>query len=103
MTPRFPRRQKFANPYAIVAVDFVFTILWLSAFAAVASWNSTKKCKGGCHLSRVVVGLGVFIWFVLLPQPAYFPKTDDGNWMNRLLWCLTTAMSVYGCIYYRRE
>jgi len=82
MTPRFPRARKFANPYALVAVDAIYTILWLSAFSAQASFNSSGKCKGGCGLSKAIVGLGVFIW---------------------LLWILTTAMSVYGAVYYRRE
>jgi len=82
MTVRFPRTRKFANPYALAAVDGVFTILWLSAFAAEASWNSAGKCGSGCHLSKAVVGLGVFIW---------------------LSFVLTTAMSVYGAIHYRKD
>ena len=64
MTPRFPRTRKFANAYVMVAVDLAFCILWLTAFAAVASWNSTGKCKSGCKVSKVVVAFGVFIWCV---------------------------------------
>jgi len=82
MTPRFSRAHKFANPYAFATVDFVFTILWLSAFAAQASFNSAGKCGSGCHLSKIIVGLGVFIW---------------------LFFALTTAMSVYGVIYHRNN
>jgi len=82
MTPRFPRTRKLANPYALLAIDLVFCILWLSAFAAVANWNGAGKCGSGCKVSKAVVGLGVFIWF---------------------FWIATTAMSVYGLLYYRRE
>jgi hypothetical protein len=82
MTPRFPRTRKFANPYAFLTIDFLFALFWLSAFAAQASYNSSGKCQGACNVSKAVVGLGVFIW---------------------LLWCVTTAMSVYGLVYYRRE
>jgi hypothetical protein len=62
MTPRFPNTRKYANPYALATVDGLYTILWLSAFAALANWNSTGKCGNGCKLSEAVVGLGVFIW-----------------------------------------
>ena len=108
MTPRFPRTRKFANPYALVAVDAIYTILWLSAFSAQASFNSSGKCKGGCGLSKAIVGFGVFIWYVwpaapilLFPLPSQQTKVNDI--VNRLLWILTTAMSVYGAVYYRRE
>lgn len=63
MTPRFPRTRKFANPYAMVAVDLLFAILWISAFAAFASWKSdSKRCKDACGRSNAVIALGVFIW-----------------------------------------
>ncbi|RDW87336.1 hypothetical protein BP5796_03030 [Coleophoma crateriformis] len=82
MTPRFPRTRKLANPYALAAVDGLFCIFWLSAFASVANWMSAGKCGSGCKLAGAEVALGVFIW---------------------LFWCTTTAMSVYGCIYYRNN
>ena len=63
MTPRFPRTRKLANPYAMATVDGVFCILWLSAFASVASWNGAGKCGTGCGLSKAVVGISVFIWY----------------------------------------
>lgn len=66
MTPRFPRTRKFAHPYGLVAVDAIFMIMWLSAFAAVASFNSSGKCGSGCKLSEATVGLGVFVWYVFL-------------------------------------
>ncbi len=66
MTPRFPRTRKFANPYVLVAVDLVFCIIWLSAFAAVANWNGTDKCKNACGVAKGVVALGVIIWLVAI-------------------------------------
>ncbi|KAG4442176.1 hypothetical protein IFR05_002334 [Cadophora sp. M221] len=82
MTPRFPRTRKLANPYAMACVDGLFCILWISAFASQASYNSSGKCKGACGISKAVVGLGVFIW---------------------LFWIVTTFMSLYGVVYYKRE
>ncbi|RFU28310.1 hypothetical protein B7463_g8041, partial [Scytalidium lignicola] len=82
MTPRFPRTRRFANPYAMVTTDVFFTILWLSAFAAVASYNGTGKCKGGCKVSKVVVAFGVFTW---------------------LLFIVTSIFSIYSVAYYRRN
>jgi hypothetical protein len=82
MVHRFPRTRKWANPYALVSIDLIYAIFWISAFAAQASYNSSGKCKGACGVSKGVVGFGVFIW---------------------LLWCLTTAMSLYGLAYYKRE
>jgi hypothetical protein len=48
----------------LTAVDAIYMIMWLSAFAAVASWNSTGKCGDGCKLSKTIVGLGVFVWYI---------------------------------------
>lgn len=70
MTARFPRTRRFAHPYGLTTVDALFMVMWLSAFAAVASWNTAGKCGDGCKLSKTIVGLGVFIWyfsFVLNP------------------------------------
>ncbi|KAK6611047.1 hypothetical protein H4I96_02645 [Botrytis cinerea] len=82
MTVRFPRTRKFANPYALLAIDLVWCIMALSAFAAVANWNGAGKCGSGCKVSKAVVGLGVFLW---------------------LFWIVSTAMSFYGLVYYKRE
>ena len=64
MTPRFPRTRKLAHPMALAIVDVLFAIFWISAFAAQASYNSSGKCNGACGVSKAVVGLGVFIWYV---------------------------------------
>jgi len=79
MTPRFPRSQRLAHPYALLTVDAIYTILWISGFASVASWNSAGKCTD-CGVSDAVVGFGVVIF---------------------LLFALTTVMSVYGVKYWR--
>lgn len=59
--PRFPRTRRLAQPYVMVAIDVLFCILWLSAFAAQASYNSTGKCGGKCGASKGIVALDVFI------------------------------------------
>ena len=45
----------------MVAIDVLFCILWLSAFAAQASYNSANKCGGKCSASKGIVALDVFI------------------------------------------
>ncbi|TVY47427.1 hypothetical protein LOCC1_G003065 [Lachnellula occidentalis] len=82
MVPRFPRTRKLANPYAMAAVDCLFCVIWLSAFATVANWNGSGKCGDGCGKAKGVVGLGVFTW---------------------LLWIATSMISLYGVVYYKRE
>jgi hypothetical protein len=61
MTPRWERTRRFAEPHAMLAVDGVFTIIWLSAFATQAAYNSSGDCGKACKLSGVVVGLGVIV------------------------------------------
>ena len=95
MSPRFPRTRKFANPYALAAVDFLFALLWLSAFAALASWNGTRKCEDGCGVSKGVVGLGVIIWFEhLFPEKHNFADTCLGSSGYSQLQCQFMASSI---------
>lgn len=84
MTPRFPRTRKFANPYAMASLDGVFCILWLSAFAAVANWNSNGKCGDGCKLSKAVVGLGVVIWYIPSPRTSPDPHQNLSHNLTHL-------------------
>lgn len=79
-TPRFPRARRFAEPHAMLVVDAVFTIIWLSAFSTQAAYNSSGRCGGACSLSRAIVALGVF---------------------ETLFWVATTAISVYTLRHYR--
>jgi hypothetical protein len=77
MTPRFDRSRRFAIPSALLTVDAIYTLLWLSAFSAQASFNSSGKCKGGCGLSKAIVGLGVFIWYDWPAAPIFSFSTPQ--------------------------
>lgn len=80
MVPIWSRAHRFANVYAFAFLDFSSIFLWLSAWAAVASYVSSGKGKGGskdknatgcdnfshgtatkCKLSEASVFLGVVI------------------------------------------
>jgi translocation protein SEC72 len=69
MVPMWSRTQRFGNVYAFAALDGLFTILWLSAWAAVAAYVSagggcshfSLGSNGKCKLSEGTVVLGVFI------------------------------------------
>ena len=81
MVPAWSRAKKLQSPYAYAAFDGLLTILWFSAFVAVASWNSKgikqgeskkKNSSGGCatfdfgsetrcKLSETTVGFGVVL------------------------------------------
>ncbi|PNY25484.1 Uncharacterized protein TCAP_04574 [Tolypocladium capitatum] len=80
MTPRFGRARRFAEPHAMLAVDAVFTVVWLSAFATQAAYNTANLCGQACHLSKAIVGLGVFV---------------------TLLFAASTGVSAYTLQYYR--
>lgn len=73
MTPRFDRTRKLANPYAMMAVDGVFTVIWLSAFATQASFNAENLCGSRCGISKAIVALGVFITYVEMQPIPPFP------------------------------
>lgn len=83
MVPMWSRCARFANAYAFLALDALYTILWFAAFISIAVWNSKgikegekeKKIKEGdgncttfkygpeikCNLSRATVGMGVVV------------------------------------------
>ncbi|CAI6333784.1 unnamed protein product [Periconia digitata] len=102
MVPMWSRAQKFANAYAFVALDALYTVLWLAAFMSVAIWNTQGVTEGAeerkleerncttfkygpeskCNLSRATVGLGVFIC---------------------VLFVITTAISGYYVRSFRKE
>jgi hypothetical protein len=92
MVPAWTRAQRFANAYAFLAVDALYTILWFAAFIAVAMWNSSgikegavdKKIPDGeprncttfkwgseskCNVSKSSVGVGVMVLYVHHPVP----------------------------------
>ena len=61
MAPRFPRTRKLAEPHVMTAVDALYTVLWLSAFATQASYNTANECGSACSESKAIVGLGFFV------------------------------------------
>lgn len=83
MVPMWSRCRRFANAYAFLSVDALYTILWFAAFISIAMWNAAgiregakdKKVKDGegncttfkygseqkCNLSRATVGLGAVV------------------------------------------
>ncbi|KAJ9144356.1 Chaperone-binding protein [Coniochaeta hoffmannii] len=79
MAPRFPRTRKLAQPVVMAVVDGVFAVLWLSAFAAQAAYNSANLCGGACGQSKAIVAMGVFVC---------------------LLFCGTTFLSIYTVKFY---
>ena len=50
------------------AVDLLFTVIWLSAFATQAAYNASGDCGKACKLSGAVVALGVIVWYGSLPD-----------------------------------
>jgi hypothetical protein len=67
MAPRFPRTRKIAEPHAMLIVDAVFTVIWLSAFATQAAYNTANLCGTACAISKAIVGLGFFVLYACRP------------------------------------
>lgn len=82
MTPMWARAVRFANVFAMLGVDAVYTIFWFSAFIALAAFNNNGKDQGAkdrniggqgncttyaygrirkCELANAAVGFGVVI------------------------------------------
>ncbi|KAH6652232.1 hypothetical protein BKA67DRAFT_351176 [Truncatella angustata] len=80
MAPRWQRTRKIANPHAMLVVDCVFAILWLSAFASQAAYNTANSCGEGCKVSKAIVGMAFF---------------------EILFWAGTTFLSAYTLKYYQ--
>ena len=83
MVPMWSRARRFSNLYAFVALDVLSTILWLSAWAAVASYVASGKGKGKsttkdgcdnffygsppkCKLSEATIILGVIVMLLFV-------------------------------------
>ena len=77
MVPMWSRARRFANVYAFACLDSLSVVLWLSAWAAVASYVTAGKGKGKntdksgcdnfkygspgrCKLSETIIVFGVF-------------------------------------------
>lgn len=78
MVPMWSRARRFSNIYAFATLDAVSVILWLSAWAAMASYVAEGKGKGDkkdasgcdnfkfgsparCNISQGVIFLGVLV------------------------------------------
>ena len=61
MTPRYDKTRRFANANAMLVVDLMMAILWMSAFATQADYNTKGLCGKVCNISKAIVGLGVFV------------------------------------------
>lgn len=88
MVPMWSRARKFANVYAFASLDALSVLLWLTAWAAVASYLDSGKGKGDkkdaegcdnfkygspgrCKLSGALVAFGV-IQMLLFVATAFF-------------------------------
>ena len=49
----------------MAVVDGVFAVFWLSAFSSQAAYNSAGSCGQACNVSKAIVGLGVFVTYVV--------------------------------------
>lgn len=54
----------------MVIVDAFFVIVWLSAFATQAAYNTADLCGTACGISKAVVA---FAFFVLYATTLLFP------------------------------
>ena len=74
VVPLIPQLQRFIKPLITAGIDVLYTILWLSALAAVAVWTNNgieDKSKGcasfkygtlkKCQVSRASVVVAVII------------------------------------------
>ncbi|KAK3359321.1 hypothetical protein B0T25DRAFT_94266 [Lasiosphaeria hispida] len=80
MAPRFPRTRKLAEPRVMAVVDGLFAVIWLSALATQAAYNTADLCGQACKLSKAIVGLSFFVF---------------------LFFCITTFLSIYTVKYHQ--
>lgn len=78
--PRFPRTRAIAKPQVMLALDVLFTVIWLSAWATQASYNTSNLCGEACGVSKAIVAFGVFVF---------------------LFFCITTFLSIWTLKYYQ--
>jgi hypothetical protein len=106
MVPMWTRAWRFANIYAYLALDLLFALLWFAATIALGVWESQGVKQGQkdhkdddnaadlsdcqtfawgsvskCKVTKAAVGFGVVLF---------------------LLWCLTSAISVWMMNKYRK-
>ncbi|KAK3326553.1 hypothetical protein B0H66DRAFT_164239 [Apodospora peruviana] len=99
-TPRFPRTRKLAQPHAMVAVDAIFAIIWLSAFSTQAAYNTAGLCKSVCGASKAIVAMGFFVLYVVTVSLFQHLLTPNLS-LYSLFFCVTTFLSIYTLKYYQ--
>ena len=101
MVPMWSRARRFSNVYAFAALDALSVVLWLSAWAAMASYVSEGKGKGDnekatgcdnfkfgsparCKISQGIIILGVILMlafaattFVSFKAVMHFRQTGE--------------------------
>lgn len=103
MVPMFSRSRRFSNMYAFAALDVISIILWLSAWASMASYVSGGKGKGDnkdkdktgcdnfafgsparCKISQGIIILGVILMlafagtaFLSVKAAMHFRRTGE--------------------------
>lgn len=89
----------------MLAVDALFTIMWLSAFATQASYNADESCGKACGISKGIVGLGVLTTYV--SQQSYCDVDQSSvSWLltsGSLLFAGTTFVSAFTLNYYQNN
>ncbi|KIW10254.1 hypothetical protein PV08_11216 [Exophiala spinifera] len=93
MVPMWSRARRFANVYAFACVDGLAVVLWLSAWAAVASYVVAGKGKGDkkdgssgcdnfkygtpgrCKLSETIIVFGVFEMLLFIATTFFSLRT----------------------------
>ncbi|THW53281.1 hypothetical protein D6C99_00109 [Aureobasidium pullulans] len=88
IVPCWTRLWRLANPYIFIAIDSVFTIFWISAFASTCAWTAKGMQQGAadkklsassascstfafgstsiCNLAKAATGLGVTLCILFL-------------------------------------
>jgi hypothetical protein len=101
MVPMWTRAWRFANIYAYLALDMLFALLWFSAFIAVAVWEA-KGIKAGSK-DNTKTSSGTCASFAYgSPAKCNASRASAGmGGLLCLLWCLSSAVSVYMVKQYR--
>lgn len=99
MAPRWPQARRIAEPKAMLVIDVLFAVLWLSAFATQAAYNTANQCGQVCNLSKAIVGLGVFNTYDPLPHSEH-PLIPNTRKSRSLLWVGSSLISSYSLKYY---
>jgi len=97
------RARRFANIYAYLALDILFALLWFSAFIAVAAWEA-RGVREGSKIAHDKTGNGTCAKFAYGSKSrCEVSKAAAGvGALLSILWCLSSAVSVYMVIRYKK-